>query len=256
MTGCKLFTQHEPHGDCSGYWPAETTETAGGAASAASRRVIYKYALTLDGLMLELTAPRVVHVGQDPAHEGWPSGSSPSVWIEHQPEIDVDHPRHSRIELQFVPTGIDVPETPWAHVGSCVCGPFVWHVYQRLTLLWAAETLIGTLGATMTAQLTPEAAVQAFVTEHGYWAGDLMPDGRVAFLMPQIFGVDICIGAEATEDAGLTERYSYNDASIALAAWSAWREAEFFGEPVLWIRHRPSNRRRPSGDASREEVRP
>lgn len=120
-----------------------TTQT-GGAASAASRRVIYKYALTLDGLTLELTAPRVVLVAQDPNHEIVGHGAAPSVWIEHQPESDAS-PRLTRIDLQFVPTGIDVPPVPWQHVGSCVCGPFVWHVYMRRELLWAKETLVGTL---------------------------------------------------------------------------------------------------------------
>lgn len=101
-----------------------------------------------------------------------------------------------------------------------------------------------------------EATVQAFVATHKYWAGDRMPDGRVAFLIPRIFTVEICIGAEPTEGAGLSETFTYAEPSLAVAAWEMWRTLKFAGEPVLWIRHQPSNRRRPDGDAAREEIRP
>lgn len=104
--------------------------------------------------------------------------------------------------------------------------------------------------------LTPQARLALFVQQNRYMAGEFMPDGRVAFLVPRIFGVEICIGAEPTQVAGLTDLYSYAHVSHAVFAWQDWGDAEFAGEPDGWIRHRPSNRRRPDGDASREEIRP
>lgn len=104
--------------------------------------------------------------------------------------------------------------------------------------------------------LTREAETAAFAKKHGYWAGECMPDGRVAFVVPRIFTVDICIGDDPTEFAGISETYTYDRPTIAIAAWAAWREAGFDGEPVLWIRHQPSNRRRPAGDPTQEKVRP
>jgi hypothetical protein len=102
----------------------------------------------------------------------------------------------------------------------------------------------------------PDGALAAFVLANDYWDGRRMPDGRVAFLIPRLFGMDIAIGAEPTEVAGLSDLYSYGDAATAIAAWAIWLVDGFEGEPILWIRHRPSNRRRPNGMPSSEEVRP
>lgn len=120
-----------------------TTSATGGAASAAPRRVIYKYGpLTLDGLGLVLVAPRVVFVGADPLDD---DVSGPSVWIEHTREFIPDHPRLSQIDLAIVPAGIEVPVPPWSHAGSAVCGSFIWHVYQCVTMLWVVEPPYGTV---------------------------------------------------------------------------------------------------------------
>lgn len=104
--------------------------------------------------------------------------------------------------------------------------------------------------------MTPGAAAAEFAASHGYWAGDAMPDGRCAFLIPRIWSVDICLGDAPTEEAGISDLYTYPTAALAIAAWEAWRSSSFEGEPVLWVRHQPSNRRRVEGDPATEFVAP
>lgn len=70
------------------------------------------------------------------ARSTWPSGElkvrlcgrdpetgSPAIWLE----VDDSQPEGEREILAFV-TGADIPDG-WGHVGSAICGPYVWHVY-------------------------------------------------------------------------------------------------------------------------------
>lgn len=57
---------------------------------------------------------------------------------------------------------------------------------------------------------------------------------------------------EQTAHAAFDEEWMYATFEQAVAAFKAW-DGE--GEPEGWIRHTPSNRRRPDGDPSQETVR-
>lgn len=46
----------------------------------------------------------------------------PTIWIEYEPGVTPD------TTYTFIGTGHPVPAGE--HVGSCICGPFVWHVYR------------------------------------------------------------------------------------------------------------------------------
>lgn len=67
---------------------------------------------------------KVVLVGIDPAAD--PMYASPCVWIE--PDETGDDQQH----LVFYGTGHDIPSDA-EHVGSVICGFFVWHVYRLAT---------------------------------------------------------------------------------------------------------------------------
>lgn len=111
-----------------------TTEQliAGGATTVAPRRVIHQFTFFgLSELSMVMVAPRVVLVAEDPDGQG----RAPTVWIEHLVDAAVDHPRTTQVDFKFVPSGIDTFPADWHHVGSCVCGLYVWHVYQRSHLI-------------------------------------------------------------------------------------------------------------------------
>jgi len=77
--------------------------------------------------------------------------------------------------------------------------------------------------------------------------------GEALFVYQNMFNTELARGlnhAAATKD----EVYYYEHAEDAIAACFTW---DGVGDaPGPWIRHLPSNRRRPGGDASKEEVRP
>jgi hypothetical protein len=88
-------------------------------------RTIWKYQLIAgNDLRVRLLEPVIIFVsGQGEAE--------PVVWIEHgghNPDL-----LEPTLEITFIGTGHPVPESSegWNHVGSTVCGPFVWHVYAR-----------------------------------------------------------------------------------------------------------------------------
>lgn len=72
-------------------------------------------------------SPRIIHFGPDPQ-------GTPCVWIEHDPTVvrvrlePVDRLRP--FHWYIVGTGHTIPDGQ-RHAGSCVDGPFVWHVYQE-----------------------------------------------------------------------------------------------------------------------------
>lgn len=88
--------------------------------------------------------------------------------------------------------------------------------------------------------------------EQGYEETKLLGDGRAAGLMRLAFGGRICVGSPDNE-IGYEEAYDYEFLAIAAGAFFGW-DGE--GEPEEWVRHIPSYRRRPDGDASREYVAP
>lgn len=83
-------------------------------------RTVWKYPLMADEHLLVLPRPaEIVHVGAEPGR------TFPTVWVEVRPGAP-RRPRH----LSVRGTGHEVPEGA-THLGSAVCGPFVWHVYLR-----------------------------------------------------------------------------------------------------------------------------
>lgn len=100
--------------------------------------------------------------------------------------------------------------------------------------------------------------------ENGYAYGEIMPDGKqfVAFQMT-ITGYDIIVA----DAAGVNERYTYPRADegdpypeLALAtvveAFQTWQAVGYSDDPPGWIRHTPSDRRRPAGNPADEYVAP
>ena len=49
------------------------------------------------------------------------------VWAEVDPEAE----REDRV-LHVVGTGNPMPQRPMRHIGTCIAGPFVWHVYEAI----------------------------------------------------------------------------------------------------------------------------
>lgn len=77
-----------------------------------------------------------------------------------------------------------------------------------------------------------------------------LPDGREVWLAPLLFG-----GARlsiASDPLVASDVYDFQDADRACLEWMLWVPEG--GEPEGWYRHRPSNRRRPGGDPTKEYV--
>ena len=89
----------------------------------------------------------------------------------------------------------------------------------------------------------------------GYLNPDFLEVGeRVVWIRAQLTSADICAAPIERLAKGIEEFWSYEtfrDAWTALYNWNPETEAE----PAGWLRHKPSNRRRADGDASREEIR-
>jgi hypothetical protein len=95
------------------------------------------------------------------------------------------------------------------------------------------------------------------MTQEPYLERAELPDGRVAIVTPGLFVWLLKVGrAGADVDAmvGWSDIYTYEAGSIATAALDAWVKTGS-SEPAGWVRHQPSNRRRPDGDPTREHVR-
>lgn len=81
----------------------------------------------------------------------------------------------------------------------------------------------------------------------------VLPDGRVICLIPRMFGaIDLTLQPHI-ESVGPEQVWTYESQADALGAALTWDGSE--GEPMGWIRHRPSNRRREDGDPNRETIR-
>lgn len=83
---------------------------------------------------------------------------------------------------------------------------------------------------------------------------DFPEPGKEAAVIEQLFNARITVG-RMDDDAGYSEGYDYETLAGALAALLAWDPDEE-PEPLGWVRHIPSFRRRPGGDASKEHVTP
>lgn len=90
----------------------------------------------------------------------------------------------------------------------------------------------------------------------GYLGARTLPDGRQLDVLPLLFGrarlmVTLAVDVEAGMFADDAWEYpSHESALTALAEWDGDGDA-----PYGWDRHPKSQRRRPGGDATREEVR-
>lgn len=92
-------------------------------------RVIWKFPFDVDAadIIAGGGSPVVRHVGVDPANE---DPVTPTVWVELEPGGE------GWMSLRFIATGDTVPEASlgWAHVGSTLAGPYVWHVFAKVTI--------------------------------------------------------------------------------------------------------------------------
>lgn len=83
-----------------------------------SERRIYKYDADALGIyVVPCSEPNVVHVAQQ--HEQ----TFPTLWVE----IDIAKQDAGYSTFHVVGTGQEIPAKS-VHIGSAVCGSFVWHV--------------------------------------------------------------------------------------------------------------------------------
>lgn len=96
-----------------------------------------------------------------------------------------------------------------------------------------------------------QADVDRFVGVNGYVFGLVLPRPvservgyQVAFVVSGAAGGgQIAIGGLSAVE-GVYERYSYADVMTAISAYAMWEANDFADEPLGWVRHVPSNRRR------------
>jgi len=82
--------------------------------------VIFKYEFETDAINAPNGKVLLVSQRQDGV-------TLPTIWIEHSSAA-------SRTEMLYFLRGTGEtihPDSNAEHVGSAVCGPFVWHVYRR-----------------------------------------------------------------------------------------------------------------------------
>lgn len=89
--------------------------------------------------------------------------------------------------------------------------------------------------------------------EYGIWfLGAKLVGDRYAVMVSQIAHVAIKIGRTERRDK-VDDIYSYERVDIAIMALHDWEDKD---ELTGWIRHQPSNRRRPDGDPAKEYIAP
>lgn len=91
--------------------------------------------------------------------------------------------------------------------------------------------------------------------EDGLLAQRTLDDGRHLGVEPLLFSrARLTVGTAEQHEVGCYEdAYDYDFRSEAFLAFVLW---DGVGEPEGWVRHKPSNRRRPGGDPAQEHVRP
>lgn len=93
-------------------------------------RTVWKFVVPVDDREHEIVLPgpgKIVHVGVQ--------GGDVVVWAEFR-NIG-GHDGATTLRLRVFGTGheiVDVPD-PYRHVGTAFVGPFVWHVYQRSSVI-------------------------------------------------------------------------------------------------------------------------
>lgn len=93
------------------------------------------------------------------------------------------------------------------------------------------------------------------VENPSYAIGGMIADsGEYWIVMSQLFNAAVIRGRLDAE--GYDQIWEFADHDLAMFSVLDWKKAGFEGEPEGWVRHRPSNRRRPDGDSTKEEVRP
>ena len=88
-------------------------------------RVVWKFVMDAPWSSFDVRAPKVVHVGIDPA------SANLAVWMEvtPTPEMDLLNVRSGEVKFQAINTGGDVP-SGWFHQGSVISSNgIVWHIY-------------------------------------------------------------------------------------------------------------------------------
>lgn len=77
-------------------------------------------------------------------------------------------------------------------------------------------------------------------------------DGRWLMVVPRMYNAGLIVDRDL-DDGMFEEEYSYealDEAIVALIVWDPATDAD----PSGWVRHIPSYRRRPGGDAAKEYV--
>jgi hypothetical protein len=81
---------------------------------------IHKYELknTAENEVLMPAGAEIIHAGPD--HKG-----ALCIWAK----VDADKPMEPR-GIFVAGTGLGIPDDGLQHLGSCVCGSFIWHVFS------------------------------------------------------------------------------------------------------------------------------
>ena len=79
---------------------------------------------------------------------------------------------------------------------------------------------------------------------------------RYMAVQPFLYTHGIIWGYIADAKYGYEDRWCYPQATVAVAAASAWDGNAPWTEPQGWIKHVTTGRRRPDGDASKEYIDP
>lgn len=86
------------------------------------KSVIYKYPIT--DMVQSIPVGDVVLVAQ----QG--DSTLPTLWVRHSQDTILAGDYANKDTYTIVGTGNSFDNDGFAHVGSCVCGDFVWHVYR------------------------------------------------------------------------------------------------------------------------------
>lgn len=85
-------------------------------------RTIWKHDLYVGVTLEQIWAPgtKIVHVAPVPG-----DNERVQFWVEHKPKMSGTG---RRVKLRVFGTGHEIPDG-WTHIGTAICGPFVWHLF-------------------------------------------------------------------------------------------------------------------------------
>jgi hypothetical protein len=89
-------------------------------------KTIHKYVLDINAPRVEMPARgrcKILLVANQPARM---SDTMIAIWVEVE-----NGERLVQRDFQVFGTGFTLPDDGLEHVGSAICGAFVWHVYER-----------------------------------------------------------------------------------------------------------------------------